>query len=71
MIRPSRDFVVNLTASYLHTKVSEDKLLPNPRDPGGGGPTRSSSRTSCVEITARWRRTSPAMRQRPTPSSPP
>jgi outer membrane receptor protein involved in Fe transport len=36
LVRPSRDFVVNLSASYLHTRVSEDKFLTNPRDPGGG-----------------------------------
>ncbi|KTE22553.1 TonB-dependent receptor [Sphingopyxis sp. H050] len=36
VITPSPDFVVNLGASYLHTKVSSDKLLGNPRDPSGG-----------------------------------
>ena len=36
IIRPIRDFTVNLGFSYLHTKVSSDKLLSNPRDPSGG-----------------------------------
>ncbi|MET0252303.1 MAG: TonB-dependent receptor, partial [Novosphingobium sp.] len=36
IVRPIRNFVVNLSASYLHTKVNEDKFLTNPRDPGGG-----------------------------------
>jgi outer membrane receptor protein involved in Fe transport len=36
VIRPIRNFAVNIGASYLHTKVSEDKFLSNPRDPGGG-----------------------------------
>ncbi|QGN53237.1 TonB-dependent receptor [Novosphingobium sp. Gsoil 351] len=36
IIRPTREFTVNIGASYLHTKVSQDKLLSNPRDPGGG-----------------------------------
>jgi len=36
VIRPIRNFTVNIGASYLHTKVSEDKFLSNPRDPGGG-----------------------------------
>ncbi|MEW4467182.1 TonB-dependent receptor [Parasphingorhabdus sp. JC815] len=36
VIRPDPDWVFNLGFSYLHTKVSEDKFLSNPRDPGGG-----------------------------------
>ena len=36
VIAPTRDFIVNLGASYLHTKVSSDKFLGNPRDPSGG-----------------------------------
>ena len=36
IIRPSREFAVNLGASYLHTKVSQDKFLGNTRDPSGG-----------------------------------
>jgi outer membrane receptor protein involved in Fe transport len=36
VIRPIRNFAVNIGASYLHTKVAQDKFLSNPRDPGGG-----------------------------------
>ncbi|MGH6787473.1 MAG: TonB-dependent receptor [Novosphingobium sp.] len=36
IIRPSRDFQVNLGFSYLHAEVSQDKFLSNPRDPSGG-----------------------------------
>ncbi len=36
IIQPTRDMLVNLGFSYLNTEVSEDKFLPNPRDPGGG-----------------------------------
>lgn len=36
LIRPVRNFTVNIGFSYLHSKVSEDKFLVNPRDPGGG-----------------------------------
>ena len=36
VIRPSRDFQVNLGLSYLNTKVSQDKFLSNSRDPSGG-----------------------------------
>jgi outer membrane receptor protein involved in Fe transport len=36
IIRPIRDFAVNLSFSYLNTEVSNDKYLTNPRDPGGG-----------------------------------
>lgn len=36
IIHPIRALAVNVTASYLHTEVSEDKYLANPRDFGGG-----------------------------------
>ena len=36
IIRPSREWAINMGASYLHTKVSQDKFLSNPRDPSGG-----------------------------------
>ena len=36
IIAPSRDFIVNLGASYLHTKISSDKFLSDTRDPSGG-----------------------------------
>ncbi len=36
ILRPARNFVVNLGASYLNTKVTGDRLLSNPRDPSGG-----------------------------------
>jgi iron complex outermembrane recepter protein len=36
IIAPSRNVQVNIGASYLHTKVSADKFLSNPRDPSGG-----------------------------------
>ncbi len=36
VIRPVRNFTVNIGASYLHTEVSSDKFLANPRDFGGG-----------------------------------
>ena len=36
VISPTPNFVVNANFSYLHTKVSGDKLLENPRDPSGG-----------------------------------
>jgi outer membrane receptor protein involved in Fe transport len=36
IIQPTREFAVNFGASYLHTKVSQDKFLSNPRDPSGG-----------------------------------
>lgn len=36
IIRPVREFTVNIGASYLHTEVSQDKWLSNPRDFGGG-----------------------------------
>ena len=34
--RPSRELTINIGASYLHTEVSQDKFLANPRDFGGG-----------------------------------
>ncbi|MFM5917896.1 MAG: TonB-dependent receptor [Novosphingobium sp.] len=36
IFRPSRELTVNIGASYLHTEVSQDKFLANPRDFGGG-----------------------------------
>lgn len=36
IVRPTPELSINLGASYLHTEVSEDKLLANPRDFGGG-----------------------------------
>lgn len=36
IIRPSRELTINMGFSYLHTEVSSDKFLSNPRDPGGG-----------------------------------
>jgi outer membrane receptor protein involved in Fe transport len=36
IIRPTRALTINLGASYLKTKVTEDLLLANPRDPSGG-----------------------------------
>ena len=36
VIAPNRNVLVNLGFSYLNTKVSQDKFLGNPRDPGGG-----------------------------------
>lgn len=36
IIRPSRELTINANFSYLNTKVSEDKLLSNPRDFGNG-----------------------------------
>ena len=36
VIRPVPEMTVNITASYLHTKVSSDKYLSDPRDFGGG-----------------------------------
>ena len=40
VLRPAPEFVVNVGSSYLHSKVSDDKFLSNPRDPRAGGPTR-------------------------------
>ncbi len=36
VMRPIDGLAVNIGASYLHTKVSSDKFLGNPRDPSGG-----------------------------------
>jgi outer membrane receptor protein involved in Fe transport len=38
VISPIHDFVINANFSYLHTKVTADELLPDPRDPSGGDP---------------------------------
>jgi iron complex outermembrane receptor protein len=36
IVQPIRALAVNIGFSYLHTKVSDDKFLFNPRDPSGG-----------------------------------
>ncbi|MCJ8157572.1 TonB-dependent receptor [Sphingomonas sp. LaA6.9] len=36
IISPVRALIANLGFSYLHSKVSNDKFLSNPRDPSGG-----------------------------------
>ncbi len=36
ILQPTRALAVNINASYLNTKVSQDKFLSNPRDPSGG-----------------------------------
>jgi iron complex outermembrane recepter protein len=36
VMRPIDNLAINLGASYLHTEVSTDKFLGNPRDPSGG-----------------------------------
>ncbi len=36
IVSPIPAFVINMNASYLHTKVATDKYLVNPRDPSGG-----------------------------------
>lgn len=36
IMQPVRALTINLNASYLHTKVSQDKYLSNPRDFGAG-----------------------------------
>ncbi|MCZ8018034.1 TonB-dependent receptor [Novosphingobium sp.] len=36
IFRPTRELAINVNASYLNTKVSEDKFLSNPRDFGAG-----------------------------------
>ena len=36
VFRPAQGWTFNMGASYLHTEVSENKLLANPRDFGGG-----------------------------------
>ncbi|MFZ4383014.1 MAG: TonB-dependent receptor, partial [Sandarakinorhabdus sp.] len=35
IIQPTRNFVVNMNASYLKTRVATDKFLANPRNPAG------------------------------------
>jgi iron complex outermembrane recepter protein len=36
VLRPTDELTLNVNASYLNTKVSQDKFLSNPRDFGGG-----------------------------------
>ncbi|MDR6832355.1 MULTISPECIES: TonB-dependent receptor domain-containing protein [unclassified Sphingopyxis] len=38
IIRPDPDWLINLGFSYLHTKVTDDTLFINQRDPSGGLP---------------------------------
>lgn len=38
VIRPDRNWMINLGFSYLHTEVAGDQYFSNPRDPGGGDP---------------------------------
>ncbi|HYZ48402.1 MAG TPA: TonB-dependent receptor, partial [Sphingomonas sp.] len=36
LLRPSRNWLFNLSASFLRSKVSGDRFLANPQDPSGG-----------------------------------
>jgi outer membrane receptor protein involved in Fe transport len=36
ILQPAPELLFNINFSYLHTKVSTDKFLANPRDPSGG-----------------------------------
>lgn len=36
ILHPTPELTLNMNASYLHTEVSQDKMLANPRDFGGG-----------------------------------
>ncbi|HEX4693873.1 TonB-dependent receptor [Sphingomonas sp.] len=36
VIKPSRQLLVNLNFSYLHTQIKSNTLFINPQDPGGG-----------------------------------
>lgn len=36
ILRPTRNLLINMSASFLRTKVSNDKFLSNPQDPSGG-----------------------------------
>lgn len=36
VVRPSPEWTINISGSYLNTEVSEDKFLANPRDFGAG-----------------------------------
>jgi hypothetical protein len=38
LIRPNRNWLINIGFSALHTEVSTDKFLANPFDPSGGRP---------------------------------
>lgn len=38
IIRPSPNWLINMSMSYLNTSVSGDQFFSNPRDPGGGDP---------------------------------
>ncbi|NNM75586.1 TonB-dependent receptor [Sphingomonas sp. ID1715] len=36
ILNPTRNLLINLSASFLKTRVSNDKFLANPQDPSGG-----------------------------------
>lgn len=36
IVRPVRELTINMGASYLHTRVTEDLFVQNPRDPAAG-----------------------------------
>ena len=38
VMRPSYNWLINMSLSYLNTKVAGDQYFSNPRDPGGGDP---------------------------------
>lgn len=38
VVRPSDNWLVNMSLSYLNAKVAGDQFFSNPRDPGGGNP---------------------------------
>jgi outer membrane receptor protein involved in Fe transport len=38
IMRPSDNWLVNMSLSYLNAKVAGDQFFSNPRDPGGGDP---------------------------------
>jgi iron complex outermembrane receptor protein len=38
IIRPADSWLINMSFSYLNTKVAGDQFFSNPRDPGGGDP---------------------------------
>src|SRR3546814_15594622 len=49
VMSPVPNFIVNANFSYLHSKVSQDKFLANPRDPSGGRSDTETGRASCRE----------------------
>ncbi len=38
IIRPDRNWLINMNVSYLRTEVAGDQFFSDPRDPGGGDP---------------------------------